>query len=137
MMFVIGSVVAALSTSIYGLIVGRALQGSGAISGTLMAMVSDLTSEQNRTKAMATIGASIGVYFAVSMLLGPVLAQTARLVFIAVGGWWLSTHDASAGSFYVLAAISMVMLGALASASVLFTRWGPKRISVPERPAMS
>ena len=73
-MFIIGSVVAALSTSIYGLIIGRALQGSGAISGALMAMVSDLTSEQNRTKAMATIGASIGVSFAVSMLLGPVLA---------------------------------------------------------------
>ncbi len=72
-MFIIGSVVAALSTSIYGLIVGRALQGSGAISGALMAMVSDLTSEQNRTKAMATIGASIGVSFAVSMLLGPIL----------------------------------------------------------------
>lgn len=72
-MFIIGSVVAALSTSIYGLIIGRALQGSGAISGALMAMVSDLTSEQNRTKAMATIGASIGVSFAVSMLLGPIL----------------------------------------------------------------
>lgn len=72
-MFILGSVVAALSTSIYGLIIGRALQGSGAISGALMAMVSDLTSEQNRTKAMATIGASIGVSFAVSMLLGPIL----------------------------------------------------------------
>jgi MFS family permease len=72
-MFIIGSVVAALSTSIYGLIIGRALQGSGAVSGALMAMVSDLTSEQNRTKAMATIGASIGVSFALSMLLGPVL----------------------------------------------------------------
>ncbi len=72
-MFILGSVVAALSTSIYGLIIGRALQGSGAISGALMAMVSDLTSEQNRTKAMATIGASIGVSFAVAMLLGPVL----------------------------------------------------------------
>ena len=56
LMFIAGSVVAALSTSIYGLIIGRALQGSGAISGTLMAMVSDLTSEQNRTKGMATIG---------------------------------------------------------------------------------
>ena len=88
----------------------------------------------------AFLGLSLSMYFSsqgAAKVLGPVLAQTARLVFIAVGGWWLSTHDASAGSFYVLAAISMVMLGALASASVLFTRWGPKRISVPERPAMS
>jgi putative MATE family efflux protein len=88
----------------------------------------------------AFLGLSLSMYFSsqgAAKVLGPVLAQTARLFFIAVGGWWLSTHDASAGSFYVLAAISMVMLGALASASVLFTRWGPKRISVPERPAMS
>ncbi len=77
--FIVGSVVAALSTSVYGLIIGRGLQGAGAISGTLMAMVSDLTSEQHRTKAMATIGASIGVSFAVSMLLGPVLAQAGGL----------------------------------------------------------
>ena len=54
----------------------------------------------------------------------------ADVIFIAVGGWWLSTHDASAGSFFVLAAISMVMLGALASTSVLLTRWGPKQAAV-------
>ena len=46
-------------------------------------------------------------------VLGPVLAQTARLVFIAAGGWWLSTHGATAQNFFALAAASMVVLGVL------------------------
>lgn len=101
LMFVIGSIVAALSDSIYGLIIGRALQGSGAISGTLMAMVSDLTSEQHRTKAMATIGASIGLSFGVSMLLGPVIAHAGGLS----GLFWFTALLAIAGLalvFFVL-----------------------------------
>lgn len=93
LMFLLGSVVAALSSSIYGLIAGRALQGAGAISGTLMAMVSDLTAEQNRTKAMATIGASIGVSFGVSMMLGPVLAHFGGLS----GLFWFTTLLAAGG----------------------------------------
>ena len=60
-------------------------------------------------------------------VLGPVLAQTARLVFIAAGGWWLSTHDATAPNFFTLAAASMVLLGVLSCLSVILTRWGPKR----------
>jgi MFS family permease len=100
-MFIIGSIVAALSTSIYGLIIGRALQGSGAISGTLMAMVSDLTSEQNRTKSMATIGACIGLSFGVSMLLGPVLTHFGGLS----GLFWVTALLGLAGLalvFFVL-----------------------------------
>lgn len=100
-MFIVGSVVAALSTSIYGLIIGRALQGSGAISGTLMAMVSDLTSEQNRTKAMATIGACIGLSFGVSMMLGPILTHFGGLS----GLFWVTALLGSAGLalvFFVL-----------------------------------
>ncbi len=77
--FAIGSVVAAISTSIEGLIVGRALQGSGAIASAIMAMVADLTSEQNRTKAMAAIGASIGLSFSLAMMLGPALAAIGGL----------------------------------------------------------
>jgi len=96
--FVVGSVVAAMSTSIYGLIIGRGLQGAGAISGTLMAMVSDLTSEQNRTKAMATIGASIGVSFGVAMMLGPVLAHFGGLS----GLFWMTAALGVAGFFLVL-----------------------------------
>jgi len=73
-LFAIGSLIAAYSTSVYGLILGRALQGAGAIASTVMALVSDLTSEENRTKAMASIGASIGLSFMVAMVLGPLLS---------------------------------------------------------------
>ena len=59
----------------YGLIFGRFLQGGGAISAVVMALLTDLTSDENRTKAMATIGASIGVSFSVAMTVGPLLAD--------------------------------------------------------------
>ncbi|MCP4617208.1 MAG: MATE family efflux transporter [Bradyrhizobium sp.] len=89
----------------------------------------------------AFIGLSLSMYFSsqgAAKVLGPVLAQTARLVFIACGGWWLSTHDAGAGSFFVLAACSMVVIGVLSSASVVLTRWGPKPTLAPKvRPALS
>jgi hypothetical protein len=77
----------------------------------------------------AFIGLSLSMYFpsqGAAKVLGPVLAQTARLIFIAAGGWWLSAHDATAGSFFVLAASSMVLLGSLSCLSVIFTRWGPR-----------
>ena len=79
MVFIIGSIVAALSDSAPGLIVGRGLQGMGAIASTLMALVTDFTSEQNRTKAMATIGGAIGLSFALAMILGPIIADTGGL----------------------------------------------------------
>ncbi len=74
LLFCSGSVIAALSTSILGVIVGRAVQGSGAIAGPVMALLADLTQEVHRTKAMALIGASIGVSFGVAIAAGPVLA---------------------------------------------------------------
>jgi predicted MFS family arabinose efflux permease len=73
-LFFIGSVVAAVSTTIYGVLVGRAIQGSGAIAAAIMALVADLTQEVHRTKAMALIGASIGVSFGVAITAGPVIA---------------------------------------------------------------
>ena len=73
--FIVGSVVAAQAHSIYEVIIGRFLQGGGAISAAIMALLTDLTSEENRTKAMATIGASIGISFSVAMTLGPWLAS--------------------------------------------------------------
>jgi predicted MFS family arabinose efflux permease len=73
-LFVLGSVIAALADNVYGLIIGRFLQGSGAISSVVMALLADLTSEESRTKAMASVGASIGVSFAVAITLGPMLA---------------------------------------------------------------
>lgn len=71
LVFCAGSVLAGTAESVEWLIIGRALQGSGAIASTIMAMVADLTSEQNRTKAMAAIGASIGLSFSLAMILGP------------------------------------------------------------------
>jgi len=73
--FVIGSVISALSDSIWGIILGRALQGSGAIAAAVMALLSDLTREQNRTKAMAFIGVSFGVTFAIAMVAGPIITH--------------------------------------------------------------
>lgn len=75
LIFVAGSIVAACSNSIWGIIVGRALQGSGAIAAAVMALLSDLTREQNRTKAMAFIGISFGVTFAIAMVAGPVITH--------------------------------------------------------------
>ncbi len=83
--FMIGSVVAALSTNIYGVLLGRAIQGSGAIAAPIMALVADLTQEVHRTKAMALIGLSIGVSFGIAITAGPVIAG-----FIGVHGiFWL------------------------------------------------
>jgi hypothetical protein len=71
-------------------------------------------------------------------VLGPVLAQSARLVFVAACGWWLSTHGATAANFFALAAASMVVLGVLSAASVVLSRWGPKAGAAAEvRPALS
>jgi MFS family permease len=98
LLFLVGSVIAALSDSMWGLIAGRAMQGAGAVASTIMALLSDLTTEQNRTKAMALVGGSIGISFALSMVLGPVLANQ----------WGLS------GLFWLAAGMSVVSLGVLA-----------------------
>jgi predicted MFS family arabinose efflux permease/copper chaperone CopZ len=79
LLFVAGSIVAALSTTIYGIILGRALQGSGAVAAAVMALAADLTLEQNRTKIMATIGISIGISFGIAMVIGPLLASVVGL----------------------------------------------------------
>lgn len=73
-LFMMGSVVAANAESIGGVIAGRSLQGSGAVAAAIMALLADQTREQVRTAAMATIGLSIGVAFALAMVLGPWLA---------------------------------------------------------------
>jgi putative MATE family efflux protein len=89
----------------------------------------------------AFIGLASSMYFSsqgTAKVVGPVLAQTARLLFIGIGGWWLSTHDATAVNFFALAAASMVVLGVLSSLSVILTRWGPAGGPVRDvSPAMS
>ena len=85
--FALGSVLAANSDSIWGVIAGRVLQGAGAISAAVMALLSDLTREQHRTKAMAMIGMTIGLSFAVAMVVGPLLTRAFGLsgLFLATG----------------------------------------------------
>ncbi len=72
-LFAIGSFVAASATDIYWVIFGRIIQGAGAISAAVMALAADLTREEHRTKAMATIGMTIGATFALSLIIAPAL----------------------------------------------------------------
>jgi predicted MFS family arabinose efflux permease len=85
-MFAVGSFVAAAATHIYIVILGRVLQGAGAISAAVMAMAADLTREEHRTKAMAMIGSTIGLAFAFSLVASPWLAG-----LIGVPGLFLMT----------------------------------------------
>lgn len=86
LIFIAGSIVAALSHTIWGLFIGRALQGAGAVGGTLMALIADLTRETQRTKAMAMAGMTIGFSFMLSIMLGPLTAS-----WIQINGiFWLA-----------------------------------------------
>ncbi|MCR4941721.1 MAG: MFS transporter [Campylobacter sp.] len=73
--FIIGSLICANSVDIYTMIFGRLLQGMGAIGAVATAMISDFTSEENRSKAMAIMGVFIGLAFSLSMILSPILSQ--------------------------------------------------------------
>ena len=109
LVFAAGSAVAALSTSIGGVIVGRALQGAGAVGSVILALVADLTAEENRTKAMAMVGITIGASFMVALVAGPILAS-----FIGVAGiFWL-----------------MVALAAIGVAITQFVVPSPRRLTV-------
>ena len=74
LVFVAGSVIAALSTSIYGIILGRSIQGMGAIASTGMALIADVSRPEQRTKMMAFVGMSIGFSFILAFITGPILA---------------------------------------------------------------
>lgn len=74
-LLVIGSLIAAFATDLTTVNVGRAIQGAGAVSAVVTALVADLTREEHRTKAMAMIGGTIGITFALSLVLGPALNQ--------------------------------------------------------------
>ncbi|MGP1580085.1 MAG: MFS transporter [Wolinella sp.] len=106
--FIIGSVVCALSVSIEWLIMGRFLQGAGAIGGVVSAMIADLVKEERRTKAMAIMGATISMSFTLAMILGPIISS----IFGMDKLFWLT---------------AFLALGAMA---VLF-------VSVPEAPVVS
>jgi len=95
--FAIGSVVAAMSDSIMGVIIGRALQGSGAIAAAIMALTADLTREEHRVKAMALIGGSIGMSFALALVVGPIINA-----WIGVDGIFWVTSVLAIGGIFVL-----------------------------------
>lgn len=86
LIFAGGSLIAGNATSIEGIIVGRAIQGGGAIAAALMALAADLSREEHRTKMMAIIGVSIGASFALSMVLGPIVNH-----WIGISGIFYST----------------------------------------------
>jgi MFS family permease len=92
--FAIGSIVAALADSMLMLLVGRILQGMGAIAGAVMALAADSSRPEQRTKVMAIIGISIGMSFYIAILLGPVIAN----------GWGL------AGVFWVTSIMAIVAI---------------------------
>ena len=87
LMFALGGAVAAMSESIYGVIIGRAIAGGGAVSAVVMALLADVTREEQRSKAMAMMGMSIGLSFVVAFSLGPWLTS---LVGIS-GLFWVTT----------------------------------------------
>ncbi|UAW98117.1 MFS transporter [Halopseudomonas nanhaiensis] len=97
-LFALGGLVAAQADSMMGVVLGRILQGAGAIAAAIMALVADLTRDQHRTKAMAMIGMSIGVSFGLAMIAGPLIAAAAGL----------------AGVFYTTVALAVVGLGLVA-----------------------
>lgn len=85
-LMLIGSVIAALTDSLYGLIFARALQGSGAVGSVLNAWCADITSEASRTRAMALIGITIGITFLLAIILGPLIVDKIGLS----GLFWLT-----------------------------------------------
>jgi predicted MFS family arabinose efflux permease len=97
--FVLGSVIAALASTIEGVILGRVIQGAGAVSAAVTALTADLTRDEVRTRAMAGIGASIGLAFGLALVLGPAIARlwglsgvfwsTAALAFGGILILWL------------------------------------------------
>ena len=97
LIFAVGSLIAGSATSIEGIIVGRAIQGGGAIAAALMALAADLSREEHRTKMMALIGVSIGASFALSMMLGPIVNDLIGL----------------SGIFYSTAVLALVGIGIL------------------------
>jgi MFS family permease len=85
-LLLIGSLIAGFATDLTTVIIGRAIQGAGAVSAVVTALVADLTREEHRTKAMAMIGGTIGITFALSLILGPALNQ-----WIGIPGIFLLT----------------------------------------------
>ena len=97
LVFAVGSLWAALADNMQGLLIGRAMQGAGAVSAAVTALLADLTRDIVRTKAMALVGASIGLMFALSLVLSPWLAA-----WIGLSGLFLLTAVLAIGGMAVV-----------------------------------
>ncbi|MFC7298420.1 MFS transporter [Herminiimonas aquatilis] len=96
-LFALGSFIAAAADTIVWVIIGRAVQGAGAISAAVTAFIADSTREEHRTKAMAMVGASIGLTFAASLVISPLLYQA-----IGMGGIFALTGILSVLAIFVV-----------------------------------
>lgn len=103
----VGSLIAASADTVQAIIFGRLIQGTGAVSAAVMALTADLTREEHRSKSMALIGMSIGVTFAVSLVLGPTLNHG-----IGVPGIFMLT---SVLAFFAMAVVRFVVPDPLVS----------------------
>ena len=99
-LFALGSFIAAAANNLIWVIVGRAVQGAGAISAAVTAFIADATREEHRTKAMAMVGGSIGLTFAVSLIAAPVLYE-----LIGMRGLFTLTGVLSIVAIFVVACI--------------------------------
>ncbi|WP_336406958.1 MFS transporter [Gallaecimonas mangrovi] len=115
LVFAIGSAVAASSDSVIGVVIGRALQGAGAIASAILALAADLSRDEKRPKVMAIIGVSIGTSFAIAMVVGPILASH----------WGLS------GLFWLTAALAIVGIGVVQLAVPKVVSHAPKGDTMP------
>jgi len=98
LLFAIGSIVCALSTDMLMLLLGRFLQGAGAIGAVVTAMISDIVREEERPKAMALMGGSIAASFALAMLAGPLIGAYAGINSL----FWITAVLALASIFILI-----------------------------------
>ncbi len=114
LLFTLGSIIAAMADTVPGIVLGRTLQGAGAIAGTVMALVADLTREEQRTKAMALVGMSIGLSFAIALVLGPAVAAAGGLSAV----FWFTAVLAALGIVIVVVLVPAPPTGAGSHADV-------------------
>ncbi len=98
LVFALGSIVAASTDNIWIIIVGRAIQGMGAVAAATMALAADLTREQNRAKVMSVVGMTIGISFMLAMIIGPLINEWAGVS----GIFWITAGLAIAGILLIV-----------------------------------
>lgn len=93
-LFVVGSVIAALAETVWGVMLGRAVQGAGAMAGVVLALTTELVDEERRSRALAVIGLTIGLTFSLSLLAAP----------------WIDAHLGLSGVFWISAGLGLIAL---------------------------